>query len=154
MGNTRASDLQMLNLNTLIQDISPLIKVDALNQNKFIQFETNNIPELLLNRNEMRQLILNLYRNGLEAMSQGKVLTISTYKEDDYVILAVKDQGKGIKPKVLEKLGTPFFSTKDNGTGLGLGVCYAIVARHNAKIEIQTGPEGTTFYVKFKISLD
>jgi nitrogen-specific signal transduction histidine kinase/GAF domain-containing protein len=149
MGNTRASDLQMLDLNTLIHDIAPLIKVDALNQNKFIQFETNHIPELLLNRNEMRQLILNLYRNGLEAMNQGKILTISTYKEDNYVVLAVKDQGKGIKPKVLEKLGTPFFSTKDNGTGLGLGVCYAIAARHNAKIDIQTGPEGTIFSVKF-----
>ena len=55
------------------------------------------------------------------------------------------DQGKGIRPEVLEKLGTPFYTTKDNGTGLGLGVCYAIVARHNAKIEIQTGSEGTTF---------
>lgn len=60
----------------------------------------------------------------------------------------------GIKEKVscsevLEKLGTPFYTTKDNGTGLGLGVCYAIAARHNAKIEIQTGSEGTTFFVKF-----
>ena len=53
--------------------------------------------------------------------------------------------GKGIRPEVLEKLGTPFYTTKDNGTGLGLGVCYAIAARHNAKIEIQTGSEGTTF---------
>ena len=93
---------------------------------------------------------MNLYRNGLEAMSPGKVLTISTYMEDEnYVVLAVRDQGEGIKPEILEKLGTPFFTTKDNGTGLGLGVCYAIAARHHAKIEIQTGPEGTTFFVKF-----
>jgi signal transduction histidine kinase len=83
-------------------------------------------------------------------MSEGKVLTIRTYMADDCVILAVQDQGKGIKPEVLEKLGTPFFTTKEKGTGLGLGVCYAIAARHHAKIEIQTGPEGTTFFVKFK----
>lgn len=149
MGNTRTYDLQILDLNSIIHDITPLIKIDAFNQNKFIQIDTNVIPELLLNRNEIRQLIINLYRNGLEAMSQKKVLSIRTYKDDDCVVLAVRDQGKGIEPEIVEILGTPFFTTKDNGTGLGLGVCYAIAARHNAKIEIQTGSEGTTFFVKF-----
>ncbi|MGE7941183.1 GAF domain-containing sensor histidine kinase [Lysinibacillus xylanilyticus] len=149
-GNTRKSDLQMLDLNSIIHDIFPLIKIDANNQNKYIQVDTNDIPELLLNRNEIRQLLINLYRNGLEAMSTRKVLTISTYREgQNCVVLAVRDQGKGIRPEVLEKLGTPFYTTKDNGTGLGLGVCYAIAARHNAKIEIQTGSEGTIFFVKF-----
>ncbi|HDR3498673.1 TPA: GAF domain-containing protein [Bacillus toyonensis] len=150
MGNTKKSDLQMLDLNSIIHDIIPLIKIDTHNQNKYIQVDTNDIPELLLNRNEIRQLLINLYRNGLEAMSTGQVLTISTYKEgQNCVVLAVRDQGKGIRPEVLEKLGTPFYTTKDNGTGLGLGICYAIAARHNAKIEIQTGSEGTTFFVKF-----
>ncbi|AZJ18569.1 ATPase [Bacillus wiedmannii bv. thuringiensis] len=150
MGNTRKSDLQMLDLNSIIRDIIPLIKIDTHNQNKYIQVDTNDIPELLLNRNEIRQLLINLYRNGLEAMDKEKVLTISTYKEGrDCVVLAVRDQGKGITPEVLEKLGTPFYTTKNNGTGLGLGVCYAIATRHNAKIEIQTGSEGTTFFVKF-----
>lgn len=150
MGNTRKSNLQLLDLNSIIRDIIPLIKIDTHNQNKYIQVDTNDIPELLLNRNEIRQLLINIYRNGLEAMDTEKVLTISTYKEGrDCVVLAVRDQGKGIRPEVLEKLGTPFYTTKDNGTGLGLGVCYAIAARHNAKIEIQTGSEGTTFLVKF-----
>ncbi|MFB5584037.1 ATP-binding protein [Bacillus albus] len=150
MGNTRKSDLQMLDLNSIIRDTIPLIKIDTHNQNKYIEVDTNDIPELLLNRNEIRQLLINLYRNGLEAMDKEKVLTISTYKEGrDCVVLAVQDQGIGIRTEVLEKLGTPFYTTKDNGTGLGLGVCYAIAARHNAKIEIQTGSEGTTFFVKF-----
>jgi len=150
MGNTKKSDLQMLDLNLIIHDTIPLIKIDTHNQNKYIQVDTNDIPELLLNRNEIRQLLINLYRNGLEAMSTGQVLTISTYKEgQNCVVLAVRDQGKGIRPEVLEKLGTPFYTTKDNGTGLGLGICYAIAARHNAKIEIQTGSEGTTFFAKF-----
>ena len=150
IGNTKKSDLQMLDVNSIIHDIIPLIKIDTHNQNKYIQVDTNNVPELLLNRNEIRQLLMNLYRNGLEAMSTGKTLTISTYKEgQNCVVLAVRDEGNGIRPEVLEKLGTPFYTTKDNGTGLGLGICYAIAARHNAKIEIQTGSEGTTFFVKF-----
>ncbi|NRD77296.1 GAF domain-containing protein [Bacillus sp. BRMEA1] len=149
MSNTKMTDLQKWNLNNIILDIAPLIEIDATNQNKNVKINTQTLPELLLNRNEIRQLIINLYRNGLEAMEEGKTLTISTYKEEGYVVLAFKDQGKGIKPEVLEKLGTPFFTTKEKGTGLGLGVSYAIAARHNAKIEIQTGEEGSTFYVKF-----
>lgn len=150
VGNTRTSPLQMLDLNSIIHDIAPLIKIDTFSQDKLIEFETADIPELLLNRNEIRQLLINLYRNGLESMEAGKVLTIGTYTEGDHcVVLAVKDEGEGIKPEVLEKLGTPFFTTKDNGTGLGLGICYAIAARHNAKIEIDTSPKGTTFFIKF-----
>lgn len=151
MGNTRTTNLEELNLNAILHDLSPLLLANALNQNKEFELETTEIPNLKLNRNEIRQLILNLYRNGLEAMDQGKLLTIRTYTEQDAVVLAVQDQGAGIEPDVLEKLGTPFFSTKDEGTGLGLGVCYAISSRHHAKIDIQTGSEGTTFYVRFGV---
>lgn len=150
MGNMRVTDLKELNMNKIIEDITPLLQGDAFNQNKQVEVELSEIPHLMLNRNEIRQLILNLFRNGLEAMNQGKLLSIKTYMENDLVVLAIKDQGKGIAPDVLEKLGTPFFSTKDNGTGLGLGVCYGIAARHHAKIEIETGSEGTTFFVKFE----
>lgn len=152
IGNTRTSDLQMFDLNSIIHDTMPLILIDAANQNKKIKVDTKEIPPFLLNRNEIRQLLINLYRNGLEAMSQGEVLTIQTYKEgNDCVVLVVRDQGKGIRPEILEKIGTPFFTTKDEGAGLGLGVCYAIAARHNATIEVETGTEGTTFFVKFYI---
>ena len=149
MGNTRLSNLQELNLNDVLSDITPLLQGDAFNENKQIEINTSKVPNLQLNRNEIRQLILNLYRNGLEAMESGKTLTIRTYMENDDVVLAIEDQGSGIKPDVLEKLGTPFFSTKDNGTGLGLGVCYGIAARHNAKIDIETSSSGTTFFVRF-----
>lgn len=83
-------------------------------------------------------------------MSQGSKITIRTYTKEDEVILAVQDSGTGIEPEALEKLGTPFFTTKDTGTGLGLAVCYSIAARHKARIEVETGSEGTTFFVRFK----
>ncbi|WP_144460759.1 GAF domain-containing protein [Siminovitchia fortis] len=151
IGNTKTSDMKMMDLNTIIFDMTPLMKVDAVTQNKMIEVETEEVPELLLNHNEIRQLIMNIYRNGLEAMEEGKTLWVRTYKEKDSVVLAIQDQGMGISSEVMEKLGTPFFTTKDNGTGLGLGICYAIAARHNAKIEIETGKEGTTFFIKFQM---
>ncbi|MDD3270105.1 MAG: HAMP domain-containing sensor histidine kinase, partial [Syntrophomonadaceae bacterium] len=72
-----------------------------------------------------------------------------TYMEDEYLVMAVQDQGQGIKADVLEKIGTPFFTTKDNGTGLGLSICYNIAAHHYANIDIDTSPIGTTFFIRF-----
>ncbi|HBS58838.1 MAG TPA: hybrid sensor histidine kinase/response regulator, partial [Firmicutes bacterium] len=102
-----------------------------------------------LNDKEIRQLILNLVRNGLEAMDSGGMLTIETGVNDKGVVLAVRDQGKGIPEEILSKLGTPFFTTKKDGTGLGLAVCYRIASRHGAMIEYETSPEGTDFYIYF-----
>jgi len=65
--------------------------------------------------------------------------------------MAVQDEGTGFKAENLEKAGTPFFTTKENGTGLGLATCFSIAARHNAKIHIDTGPSGTIFLVRFKL---
>ncbi|MHB1126144.1 MAG: ATP-binding protein [Bacillota bacterium] len=101
---------------------------------------------------EIRQLIINLARNGLEAMPPGGVLTIRTYLEGKEVVLAVEDRGKGISSEVMNKIGTPFFTTKDNGTGLGLAICYSIASRHNATLKIETSPEGSAFFVRFEES--
>jgi signal transduction histidine kinase len=64
----------------------------------------------------------------------------------------VQDQGQGIPTENMQKLGTPFWTTKDYGTGLGLAVCYGIAERHSAIIDVDTSSEGTTFYVRFQIS--
>jgi len=79
------------------------------------------------------------------------VLTIRTFSEQNEITLYVKDQGKGISSEILEKLGTPFFTTKEKGTGLGLAICYSIAARHNAIIDVKSSPQGTTFVVRFKL---
>ncbi|SFG75641.1 PAS domain S-box-containing protein [Desulfotomaculum arcticum] len=140
------------NLNTIINTIFPLIQADVYKSDKYVNLELNDIPDLFLDDNEIRQLILNLVRNGLEAMQSDGILTIRTYADADKVVLAVQDQGCGIEAGVVDKLGTPFFTTKDNGTGLGLAVCYSIADRHNSKIVIETAPTGTTFYVQFPCS--
>jgi len=117
---------------------------------KEIILELQDTDVLLLDEKEIRQLVLNLARNGLEAISGSGKLTIKTFMDGEEVVLAVKDEGNGIRPEDLEKMGTPFFTTKENGTGLGLATCYSITDRHNAEIQIETGPSGTTFSVRFK----
>jgi signal transduction histidine kinase len=82
-------------------------------------------------------------------MTSGGTLTIGTMIEENNIILFVRDEGTGVNPDIQEKLGTPFFTTKNKGTGLGLAVCYSIAARHKAKLEFETGSQGTTFKIRF-----
>jgi len=138
-------------LNTILAVLRPLITANATNAGIEIMIEAGEIPTLLLNENEIRQLILNLVNNGLEAMNQGGLLTIRTCLNSGEVVLSVQDQGPGIKTELMGKLGTPFFTTKDKGTGLGLAVCYGIAARHKATLTVDTGPAGTTFFIRFQL---
>jgi signal transduction histidine kinase len=85
-------------------------------------------------------------------MPKGGILTIKTFKDDDGVHLVVQDEGKGIPPEIMDKIGTPFLTTKKEGTGLGLAVCYSIAERHIAKITVDTSPEGTSFKVTFPVT--
>ncbi|GBF32171.1 sporulation kinase [Desulfocucumis palustris] len=155
LAKNKAVDYKMQNLNNIVKTMSPLITADAMTSDKHIEFGFGHIPDLLLDEKEMRQLILNLVRNGLDAMPPGGKLSIETFldsenEDGDVVILSVRDQGCGIPQELLEKIGTPFFTTKENGTGLGLAVCYSIAARHNASIKVETGSSGTTFAVLFR----
>jgi len=151
LAKDKVIELKPQNLNNIVEALFPLISADGMVTDQLIDLELWDIPNLNLDEKEIRQLILNLVRNGFEAMPKGGKLTIKTFREGSDVVLAVTDSGKGIEPEVLEKIGTPFFTTKDTGTGLGLAVCYSIAARNNARIEIETGPQGTTFYVRFKV---
>ncbi|MFZ5632747.1 MAG: PAS domain S-box protein [Bacillota bacterium] len=143
-------DFRRHNLNSILRALFPLMRADAASQEKNITLDLNNVPDLPLGEKEIRQLILNLVRNGLEAMSPGKSLVIRTFTDAGEVVLAVQDQGSGLDPALIDRIGTPFFTTKDTGTGLGLAVCYSIAERHNATITAETGPGGTTFFVRLK----
>ncbi|WP_407309335.1 ATP-binding protein [Desulfosporosinus sp. SB140] len=151
-GKTKPTEFKLRNLNKIVQALAPLIEADARCYDKYLELDLNDLPDLLLDEEQIRQIILNLARNGLEAMDPGKTLTIKTTAIDDTVILAVKDQGKEIEPRILEKLGTPFFTTKEHGTGLGLATCFGIAARHNGNLVITTGSSGSTFSLKIPLS--
>jgi len=150
LAKNKPLDQSPQNLNEIIKNLLPLLESDALLNEKWIVMELSaDIPNLLLDDQEMRQLILNFVKNGLEAMLPGGQLKIGTFTEAQQVVLFIQDQGMGIPMDIKDKLGTPFLTTKENGTGLGLPICYSIANRHNATIDIKTGDSGTTFMVKF-----
>lgn len=151
MGKTKPTELKIQNLNKIVWALAPLIEADARRYDKYLEMDLKDVPDLLLDEEEIRQVILNLARNGLEAMEPEGTLTLKTDFVNNTVILAVKDQGKGIDSQILEKLGTPFFTTKEHGTGLGLATCFGIAARHNGSLVIASGPTGSTFSLKIPL---
>jgi len=150
LAKTNSHIVEKISLNSVINDISPIIQADAVLFNKFVKIDLGDIPDLKLADGDIRQIIFNLTRNGLDAMPTQGVLTIKTYTEGDFVILSVKDQGKGISPDIIDKISLPFFTTKENGTGLGLSICNSIAEQYGATIDVETGDHGTTFFVRFR----
>lgn len=151
LAKNKAVDLRLHDLNSIINNICPLIQAQALVEDKYIKLDLGEIPGLMIDENEIRQLIYNLIMNGLEAMHTGGTVTIKTFMLGRQVVLSVQDQGKGISPDIMEQLGVPFITKKENGIGLGLSTCFSIAARHNAQIDIDTNGDGTTFFIRFKI---
>ncbi|MEA1960436.1 MAG: ATP-binding protein [Bacillota bacterium] len=113
--------------------------------------DLNEVSEVLMNENEIRQLIFNLTLNAQESMEPGGSLFLRTFMEQDQVVLCVQDNGKGISPQDMDEIGTPFFTTKEDGVGLGLPVSYSIASRHNAHISIESSSTGTKVCVIFPV---
>jgi signal transduction histidine kinase len=149
LAKNKAVELSLDNLNGTIHALLPLIQAEAFRLGHDVLTDIGDIPSICYDDSEIRQLILNLARNGMEAMDSGGILTIKTYLEKDKVVLVIQDTGTGISKHIQENIGTPFQTTKDNGTGIGLSVCYRIAQRHNAEMDFVTGNNGTTFFIRF-----
>ncbi len=150
LSKDKTVDMKRCSLNTLIQSLYPLLQTDAVASNIEMKLSLGSISELHLDDKEIKQLVLNLTRNAVEAMPEGGCLEIETRATAEETILSIQDQGRGIPAQILQNLGKPFLTTKESGTGLGMAICYRIAGRHNAKLDIETGPAGTTVYVKFR----
>ena len=111
------------------------------------------VPPMTIDRTLLRQAVLNLIKNGLEAVSQGGTLTVTTRRLDDTVEIAVTDTGPGISAEDKEKLFQPYSSTKVNGMGLGLSIVQEIVAEHGGTIRVEdNAPRGSRFVVELPVS--
>jgi len=151
LAQNRIVEKNITSLHEVLEDLMPLLSADANMRGQMIELKLADVVDPLeLNVKEIKQLVLNLARNGMEAMDDKGVLRIETMNQADAVELRVTDNGVGIPPEKLERLFEPFYTTKANGTGLGLALCLSIMERHNGRIRVESKiGEGTTFIVSF-----
>jgi signal transduction histidine kinase len=127
----------------LVEFVRPV----AARQGSTVEATTDQtVPPMAIDRTLLRQSILNLVKNGLEALGRGGKLTVSTRRVNDHVEIAIQDTGAGIALDVGKRLFEQFFTTKPQGTGLGLYISRQIIEEHGGTLRWESAPgAGTTF---------
>jgi PAS domain S-box-containing protein len=148
-----------VDVNALVKEAAALTRsrwrdeADAAGVSIEVEVNTGEVKPVAGNPAELREVLVNLILNGLDAMPHGGRLEITTEALGDAVFVKVKDTGIGMSEEVRKRLFEPFFTTKaGRGTGLGLSVAYGIVTRHGGEISVESRQgEGSTFTIKLPV---
>jgi signal transduction histidine kinase len=135
---------------SIFEETLQLLRPQIEKQGIVIQKEFQPLPPILMDREQMKQVILNLLLNAVQAMPKGGNLVLKGHipEGDRWIRLSIQDSGVGISGEDINKLFDPFFSTKEGGMGLGLSIAHRIIDQHHGKIEVESTPgEGTLFTV-------
>ena len=132
-------------LEEILSQIGHQVKMDAI---RVLRQYAQDLATVRGDADQLRQVFVNLIQNAVQAMPQGGTLSLATRVAGKGCVVEIADTGKGIAPEHLEKIFTPFFTTRDNGSGLGLSVSYGIVKDHGGDIEVESAPGlGTRFRI-------
>jgi len=140
------------NLNEIIQHSISIMSNFATRKNIQLTAKLGSVPKLNLNKNKILQVFLNLITNAIDASEQNSIVKItSAYNEDEKcIIVRVIDTGSGIKESLHSQIFTDFFTSKEEGTGLGLSVCKMLIDEQKGNISFESKEgSGTTFTIKF-----
>jgi signal transduction histidine kinase len=144
--------LSRVDLNDLVRKVAQLAEPDGRHQGIRVHLAlASSVPEVCVDSIQIEQVILNLVRNGFEAMNDGalveKTLSVHTAAPDDaHVDVAISDTGIGLAPDLRERIFEPFFSTKPSGLGLGLSISRSIIKAHGGRLSVESDiGRGTTF---------
>ena len=158
---SRSSDRRPYEKKRLAAIVSEvLILVDAKAKRHFTKVEASVDPNtvIMCDEIEMEQVLINLINNAVDAVKklEERWVRVEAKAEGSFVVLQVRDSGKGIPSAVLEKLFQPFFTTKElgEGTGLGLSIARGILVEHGATIEVRSDAPNTCFEVRLPLTAE
>lgn len=142
-----------LNINELIQDLAQFLAGEFEQAGISIDLDlAKDIPQIQGDERFLRQMLINLLKNAKAAMEGGGIARLATRFDDETIRITVEDTGTGIPDEVLNKIFEPYFTTKIDGTGLGLTMVYKVVKGHGGDITVQSRPSlGTRFTVQLPI---
>ena len=130
-----------------------LIRQEATEKNiEIVALLDRNLPLVPCDYSRIKQALLNLLLNALEASKAGDTVEITTWNEGPFISIIIEDTGKGISSEEMENIFKPFFTTKTRGSGLGLAIIDRIVKEHGGDIEVESeAGKGTRFTIKLKV---
>ncbi|MBZ4655372.1 MAG: kinE [Peptococcaceae bacterium] len=145
--------IALCDLNRLVYKTVLLMEAYARENNVVIKTEFKKGPLVELDEGSIRQVLINLIKNAIEACpNQGGEVTVSTDYDNSSARIGVEDNGQGMSKEVLDNIGKAYFTTKENGTGLGLVVCWNIITQHKGVMSVHSTPsKGTIFNVNLPL---
>lgn len=143
----RPPELQAIDISACITSVVDLVKQTAARSIVHIDVQiARDLPEVTCDAEQIKQVLLNLVLNAVQAMPEGGTVSVSADKQSAAIAIRVRDNGPGIPEANIESIYDPFFTTKPNGTGLGLAVAYQILQQHGGELLLeQNGPGGACF---------
>ena len=141
--------LKLSDVNMVVQETLDLLQPELENRGlEVIDQRWDRPARALIDSGQIKQVLVNLIKNAMQAMTRGGTLTVRTIDEDGGVSLVVEDTGVGISKEKISRIFEPYFTTKKKGTGLGLMIVHRIVDQHEGRIHVQAGEKaGTTFTI-------
>ncbi|SFC87001.1 two-component system, sporulation sensor kinase E [Bacillus sp. OV322] len=156
LGKKQDVTFAVQDMNQIIDQVIMLMKAQAnLDNIELFYKEKSVVPALVMADNiQLKQVLINIIKNGIEALEHNGEISITLTTDYDEVIVTVQDNGIGMEPERLNRIGEPFYSTKEKGTGIGLAVCKKIIERHKGKILFQSKKnEGTTVTIRIPLAV-
>jgi len=154
MARADRSDQQNVDLNQALTDILQLVRQQAAKQQIELRFEAQEVPRFSGAQVQLKQAFLNLALNAIQAMPDGGLLTISCRRQDEQIRIDFSDSGHGISAEMLDKIFTPFYSTRATGTGLGLAITRRIIESHGGRITALRLADGTCFRISLPLFME
>lgn len=155
LSKPQVTNYEVKDMKNILYNIISLLETQAIIKNIQLISEFDlNLPFINCEQNQLKQVFINLLKNALEAMPNGGEITVKAKKiNEEMVSILVIDQGIGIEEKKIPNLGEPFYTTKEEGTGLGLMVCFRIIENHGGSMKISSQlNKGTTVEVCLPIN--
>jgi two-component system sensor histidine kinase DctS len=148
-------------LSEIVEDCVGFVEAEARKRHVTLEIRMPELPPVLADRLMLEQVLLNLIRNGMEAMAgtpeAQRLLRVSAERNDSEAVVSIVDNGCGIAPDVREKLFTAFFTTKPEGMGVGLSICRSIIEFHRGRLWVEENslsPSGSGTIFSFTLPLE
>ncbi|WHY87874.1 ATP-binding protein [Neobacillus novalis] len=153
LAKPQATRYEEKEITQIMKETVDLLTAQAVLHN--VQFVTNyneQLPPIFCEPNQLKKVFINLIKNAIEVMQEGGNITITIKKIANRMSISIEDEGIGIPKEIINKLGEPFYTTKDQGTGLGLMVSFRIIAEHKGTINVESEEgKGTIFRITLPI---
>ncbi|WP_335870199.1 PAS domain S-box protein [Bacillus sp. 2205SS5-2] len=149
LAKPQAVSYQQTSVSKIMKETVELLNAQALMHNIIIEVEADSeLPLIYVEPHQLKQVFINMIKNAIEIMPIGGMIYIRLSQENEWIHISIRDEGEGIPKEKISKLGEPFYTTKERGTGLGLMVSFKIIKEHKGFVKVESElTKGSTFHI-------